>query len=343
MTKEYAQGKKPSMKRRSAHHDYTSRRMYMVTLVVQDRRPLFGHLEGDVMALRGTPDAPRLVASPLGQAVEKCWKSIPSYHPEVRLVALQLMPDHLHGILFVTQKMEKPLGAVINGFKTGCTQAYKQLLQDGALRHLTQQQTTTQRATTTGKHAERATGKGLLFELGYNDQILLETGQLDKWTNYLADNPRRLMAKRLYPDLFRVQRGLTYAGMRFSAIGNRWLLTRPKLRIQCSRRLTPEQIQADVDFALDKARKGRVMVSPRISPGEKAIMDAAFAEGHPIILLVENGFTDFAKPQGRYFDACAEGRMLILAPWEHHNEKGNIRRSQCMALNDMARKICEEG
>lgn len=40
-------------------------------------------------------------------------------------------------------------------------------------------------------------------------------------------------------------------------------------------------------------------------------------------------------------EACASGQLLILAPWEHHNEHLAIRRDQCMALNDMARMICE--
>ena len=35
---------KPSMKRRNGRHDYHSRRMYMVTLVVEGRKPVLGDL-----------------------------------------------------------------------------------------------------------------------------------------------------------------------------------------------------------------------------------------------------------------------------------------------------------
>lgn len=38
-------------------------------------------------------------------------------------------------------------------------------------------------------------------------------------------------------------------------------------------------------------------------------------------------------------DACAEGRLLILAPWQHHNERIAIQRDQCLSLNEMARLI----
>ena len=69
-------------------------------------------------------------------------------------------------------------------------------------------------------------------------------------------------------------------------------------------------------------------------------MHAAYKEGFPLIYLQENGFTELAKPGGLLMKACAEGRILILAPWEHHNEKKTISRSQCLTLNEMARAIC---
>lgn len=33
-------------------------------------------------------------------------------------------------------------------------------------------------------------------------------------------------------------------------------------------------------------------------------------------------------------------QLLILAPWEHHNEKLAIKRNQCLQLNEMAKAIC---
>lgn len=149
--------------------------------------------------------------------------------------------------------------------------------------------------------------------------------------------------KREHPDLFRVQRNLTAAGMTFSAIGNRFLLDRPELlQVQCSRRMTEPEMNAYVKKCLTACRQGAVLVSPSISPGEKAVMRAAFEAGFPLIYLQENGFTDLAKPGGRRMEACARGQMLILAPWEHHNERTTISRSQCLSLNDMAHAICNQ-
>ena len=101
------------------------------------------------------------------------------------------------------------------------------------------------------------------------------------------------------------------------------------------------EIQSEVAKYLTAARQGAVLVSPSISPGEKTIMRAAFEEGFPLIYLQENGFSNLAKPGGARMEACAEGRLLILAPWEHHNEKIAIRRGQCLELNEIARRICE--
>ena len=74
--------------------------------------------------------------------------------------------------------------------------------------------------------------------------------------------------------------------------------------------------------------------------GEKAVMRAAFEQGFPLIYLQENGFTNLAKPGGQRMEACARGQLLILAPWEHHNEHTTISRNQCLSLNDMARSLC---
>ena len=125
--KPFAGEKKPSMLRRRLDHDYESRRIYLITMTVEGRRPLLGRLVGNADAPEGSPDEPRVCLSQLGEEVQRCWLSIPDFYPEVKPLALQLMPDHLHGILFVTRQMEQHLGMVLKGFKAGCNKAYRQL------------------------------------------------------------------------------------------------------------------------------------------------------------------------------------------------------------------------
>ena len=71
-------------------------------------------------------------------------------------------------------------------------------------------------------------------------------------------------------------------------------------------------------------------------------MRAAFENGYPIIIVQENGFAPLAKPGGKRFDACTRGRLLLLAPWEHHNDRRIIKQQQCWQLNDMAAAICNQ-
>ena len=353
--KAFAGEKKPSMLRRCVGHDYTRRMIYMVTMVVEGRRPLLGRLAGRSDAPIGSDEAPRIELSELGQRVYDEWMAAPKYHPEIAVVALQIMPDHLHGILFVKERMEEPLGMALRGFKQKCNQHYRELVPgagSGSVALATQQTLTQQTAAQQTPTPQTARPKkdrrgedrthGLLFARGYNDKLLLHEGQLQRWLEYLRDNPRRLLMKREQPELFRVQRGLMVGTQQFSAIGNRFLLERPvKLQVQCSRKLTDEEIAEKQAWWIQRARAGAVLVSPCISKGEKQVMRAAFEEGLPLIVLQENGFTDLAKPGGRRMDACARGQLLLLAPWAHHNERLTIRRDQCMALNDMARVICE--
>ena len=60
-----------------------------------------------------------------------------------------------------------------------------------------------------------------LFEPGYNDQILLDNGQLENWKHYLDDNPRRLAIKRLHPDYFITTHYVDIAEWHCQTVGNR--------------------------------------------------------------------------------------------------------------------------
>ena len=349
MCKRFAGEKIPSMQRRSDQHDYTSKCFYLVTLTVEGRRPLLGELTGQVDTEAG------VALSDLGRAVSEAWSAISSHYPQVAVIAQQVMPDHFHGILFFRENTDGlHLGHVIRGFKAATNRAYRELFPSSCAASIGEPRPSlcaainsvprpsSCAATLSQSTIEGRKGPGLLWSKGYNDRILYNYYQLDRWKAYLRDNPRRLLVKHQHPEFFRVQRNLEYSGLSFSAIGNRFLLDHPvKLQVQCSRRLTLEALEQKKADLLSAAAQGAVLVSPAISPGEKAIMRAAFDAGYPLIILQENGFTDLAKPGGARFDACARGQLLLLAPWAHHNEHLVIRRDQCLMLNDMARRICE--
>jgi hypothetical protein len=412
--KKYAGEKKASMKRRDSHHDYRERRMYMITLEVEGRRPLFGRVVGNAYAEQGSRDEPRIELTELGKAVQSEWMSIHGFYPQIEVMAVQMMPDHMHGILFVTDTLPVHLGQVISGFKAGCRKAQRALI-------ATEEERTAERAAAEplltekarqGKAAERAAGEKAaerraeragerageraaaeplltekarqekaeplltekakeeqeqegkeplvsqyatalplpeeagancaLFAKGYNDLILRSFDELPVWQNYLRDNPRRLLLKRARPEWLRPFFGLQIGSHTYNGIGNRLLLTACKRKtVLVSRRLTDSMIEEETARYLELAKQGTVLVSAAISPGEKRVMRAVFDAGYPTIVIMQNGFTPMSKPHGRQFDACASGALLMLSPWEHHNEKQKITAVQCRQMNLMALEICE--
>ena len=65
------------------------------------------------------------------------------------------------------------------------------------------------------------------------------------------------------------------------------------------------------------------------------------AAGVPLIVLLLKGFSPYFKPQPRYLEACAEGRLLMLAPYPFQNERLTDMRRRCLHLNDLAAAICQ--
>ena len=256
----YAGPKIASMNRRLEGHDYQARQIYLITMCVERRRPLFGEMVGDVRQPLGAPDAPRLSPSALGEAIIENWQGMLARIPEMKGIVFQLMPDHFHGILFVTERLSRSLGKILNGFKVGCRHDYLALCpEEYAADKLRQHQ----------DENRQDRRHGILYEANYNDKVLLREGQLNAWIRYVMDNPRRLLVKREHPEFFRVQRSLEWKGMTFSALGNRFLLRKPfYIQIQCSRSLTEQQIEAEKAKALALYRQGAILVSPSISPGE---------------------------------------------------------------------------
>lgn len=363
--------KKESMKRRDSHHDYAERRMYMITIEVKGRRALFGRVEGDVSAPDGSTEAPHIVLSPLGKIVQDEWLGIPRFFPQIEVMAVQMMPDHMHGILFVKDRLPVHLGQVISGFKAGCRKMMRGETSAEPMLAGKDRKTLTEpmlvgkdRKTLTetmlagkerGKEKEKicqqgrvapSSGSGYvpLFAKGYNDLILRSYEELETWKNYLRENPRRLMMKRSNPEFLRPFFGLRIGEFTFNGIGNRGLLqAERRVAVRVSRRLVGEDLDRTVEHVLREAREGAVLVSPAISPGEKRIMRAAFDEGLPTIVIVENGFTKLSKPHGEQFYACGEGRLLMLSAWEHHNDKRKLTAYQCVQMNMMAFAICKGG
>ena len=124
------------MTRRSASHDYTGPGIYHITIHVADAagQPL-GAVVGNPDAPDGALDAPHTELSPIGQMVEReLLTAIHAHYAMITVLDHVIMPDHLHFLLEVQDKMLSkngktvPLGTVIAGFKKGCNRRYWELI-----------------------------------------------------------------------------------------------------------------------------------------------------------------------------------------------------------------------
>jgi hypothetical protein len=286
----------PTRHHRESGWDYRGRAIYHFTLAVERRFPLFGTLEE--------------VLEPLPQSI----------------------------------------GAVVRGFKSGCTIVYKEMCFGGGSEGGGENAAEVQAARmqdnggqaaggragqSTGKQVEAAlvhfarifAGRGSIWEQNpayYHERILHAPGQLRRMIDYVKDNPRRLWLKKHEPDLFRLHRETEINGLRFTSLGNHFLLDWPDCQmVEMSLNATDWQIERRLQSALETAHNGSVTYTAAISNGEKLITRTLRERGYPLVVLLNGGFPQegspherFYKPGGIYFEACSRGQLLLLEPNE---------------------------
>jgi len=125
-------------------------------------------------------------------------------------------------------------------------------------------------------------------------------------------------------------------------IGNRFLLDIPdKAAVIVHRAYSDQEFEDYRRQWLALGESGGVLISAAIAPREKAVMREAMNRGYRLILLRENGFPPLYKPSGEAFDACSEGRLLQVSPWEYHMQRRTISREQCLILNRLAEHLAK--
>jgi len=73
--------------------------------------------------------APTIVLTVAGRAAETCWLAIPQHYPQVTPDYFCVMPNHIHGIIFIDNcgyERVADLRKIINGYKIGITKITRQ-------------------------------------------------------------------------------------------------------------------------------------------------------------------------------------------------------------------------
>jgi REP element-mobilizing transposase RayT len=173
---------KPSSlpKRRSIRvqdFDYSQPGAYFVTICTHNKRCLFGNINDG-----------RMILNQLGLEAKQCWENIPEHFPHVSLDAYVVMPNHIHGILIISEKINaatgasstgrkrphgtsKTLGSVVRGFKIGVS-----------------------------KWIRKNTEIHELWQRNYFERIIRTDKELVRFQDYIIDNPMQWEMDRENPD-----------------------------------------------------------------------------------------------------------------------------------------------
>ena len=346
-TMDNGQGKRrpvdPMRHHRENGWDYRGRAIYHFTLPVEERYPLFGTLDGE------SAETAFVRLNPYGRRVCQMLCGLAQFYAgkgfALKVLAQKVMPDHVHLVIQVLEPLPQSIGAVVRGFKSGCTKVYKEMYSSGenaAEVHRNEERNGEEvhrneerndedgheKAAEVPVHFARIfAGRGSIWQQDaayYHERILHAPGQLRRMIDYVKDNPRRLWIKSHNPELFRLHRRTEAAGLSFTSMGNHFLLDWPdKQMVEMSRSATKEEVQEQLQSVLAAAHNGTITYTAAISKGEQLIARTLREQGYPLVVLLNDGFPKegspherYYKPGGVYFEACSKGQLLLLEPTE---------------------------
>ncbi|MBK9421404.1 MAG: hypothetical protein IPN44_10195 [Flavobacteriales bacterium] len=82
-------------------YDYAQEGAYYVTICTDARRHWFGHIAESVVH-----------RSFIGELAQQCWDAIPEHMPHVDIGEFVVMPNHVHGIVIIRERMADARGVV---------------------------------------------------------------------------------------------------------------------------------------------------------------------------------------------------------------------------------------
>jgi len=223
-----------------------------------------------------------------------------------------------------------------------------------------------------------SSGRPPLFSPGYCDVMPIEAGQLETQRAYIRNNPRSRWLRshdsaRLQPQRGGIDTALTVAALRgflkrecppslatpdaLAVIERRLLLEDGRITcdsygdrtlLQCrllpvvSHRKDAPRLEEQKARCLTAATQGAVLVSARIAKGEQTIIDEASHRGFPVVLITDNGFPSVYHPSADRIASCAEGRLLLLTPWQYEYRGKNeaVTVPFCKTMNCVAQALC---
>lgn len=303
----------PRYHKRAHAHNYRAPFIYHIILKKEDNFKKFGSVRGDARISPGLPGCAFIEESDLGKVIAKSIIAIQRQFPILQVYQFIVMPDHVHILLRVKEWSGKHLDFYIESLVSNISDNYS---------HLIGTPTSTED----------------IFQPGYCDKPLLLKRSLNGLFRYIRENPHRLAMRQQFPHFFQRIRKLSIGEKEYEAYGNFFLFRNPdKEAVKISRKFTIEEKEQKKSVWLSAAYKGTVLVSPFISPFEKAIRIEAEVLGAKIILITHEAFTERYKPAAHDFLLCSEGRLLIISLGLPAGTP--LSRDHCLQMNTLAETI----
>ncbi|WP_072622569.1 transposase [Spirulina major] len=158
-------------------YDYSQMGAYFLTLCTHNRECFFGRITNNIMHLNSA-----------GQITQQCWQQIPTHFPHVQLDQFIIMPNHIHGIIWIVnpptvgaknfspqsspqpQGTSKTIGSIVRGFKIGVT-----------------------------KWMRQNTSIYQIWQRNYWERIIRSEPELHQIREYIQNNPQQWETDQLYP------------------------------------------------------------------------------------------------------------------------------------------------
>ena len=173
-------------------YDYTRAGAYYVTVCTQERAHLFGDVADGIM-----------VPNAMGTVVQRCWDAIPEHMPMVVCDAFVVMPNHVHGIIVITDvaaagsvgagnsrpvRIPGPANDPVGPSSDVSRRPSVAIMVKNSLGHIMQ--------TFKAAVSRQAVRDGLMprgtpiWQRGYYESIIRDGAAHDRIARYIADNPK---------------------------------------------------------------------------------------------------------------------------------------------------------
>ena len=160
-------------------YDYSQSGYYAVTICTQNRSCLFGVIDtGDILL------------NDAGRLIDTIWREIPDHYSGIELDVMQIMPNHLHGIIVVrdvgTAPRGRPNPGIENGQARGPVPTGYLSLSDVIERF----KSLTTKRYISGVHSHGwKSFSGKLWQRSFHDRIIRNETELNKIRTYIHNNP----------------------------------------------------------------------------------------------------------------------------------------------------------